>query len=268
MNGRRVSMFVAGLVAVLATASGSQGRRTPAGLTAQRWNVDGIERTGLVSEPTAPLPAAGAPLVLVFHGHGGTAANMARSFAMHSEWPGAVVLYLQGLPAPGAIVDPAGRRAGWQSAPGKLGDRDLKFVDAALVWAKANYKVDSRRIYATGHSNGGWFTYVLWAARGDQFAAFAPAAAVFGQMVTAARPKPAMIIAGEKDALVPFAAQRRTITAVLQLDRADTAGMPWNGGARLHSSAIGADVVTYVHPGAHPMPRDAASLVAKFFKAH
>jgi polyhydroxybutyrate depolymerase len=31
---------------------------------------------------------------------------------------------------------------------------------------KQDYRVDEQRIYATGHSKGGAFTYLLWAARG------------------------------------------------------------------------------------------------------
>ena len=45
-----------------------------------------------------------------------------------------------------------------------------------LARLKTDYKVDDKRIYSTGHSNGGGFTYLLWAARGDVFAAFAPSA--------------------------------------------------------------------------------------------
>ena len=46
-----------------------------------------------------------------------------------------------------------------------------------LTTLKKDYRVDEKRIYATGHSNGGGFTYLLWAARGDVFAAVAPCAA-------------------------------------------------------------------------------------------
>ena len=60
------------------------------------------------------------------------------------------------------------------------GDRDLKFVDAILKTLREKYKVDDRRIFATGHSNGGGFTYLLWAARGKELAAIAPVAAGAG----------------------------------------------------------------------------------------
>jgi polyhydroxybutyrate depolymerase len=240
----------------------------PAGLSRGKWQVSGVERTGLVAAPAKPAPAGGTPLILAFHGHGGTAAGMVRSFGVHTLWPEALVLYLQGIPTPGRLTDREGRRAGWQSTPGAHGDRDLAFVDSVLAWAKKEYRIDPKRIYAAGHSNGASFTYVLWAARGDQFAAFAPSAAVFGQMVTSAKPKPALIIAGQRDALVPFAAQARTIAAVRRLNQTDTAGVEWSKNAKLYSSKIGADVLAYIHQGAHPMPPDAAALAVRFFKAH
>ena len=83
-------------------------------LAAQTWKLAGVERSALVSGPTSAVPAKGSPLVFVFHGHGGTAAHSARTFAIHTHWPEAVVLYAQGLPTRGLMSDPEGRRPGWQ----------------------------------------------------------------------------------------------------------------------------------------------------------
>ena len=80
-----------------------------------------------------PAPAsakdakASVPLVFCFHGHGGNATQASRSFGMHEAWPEAVVIYPQGLPTPGQLTDPEGKRNGWQGAPGLQEDRDLKF---------------------------------------------------------------------------------------------------------------------------------------------
>jgi len=59
------------------------------------------------------------PVVLVFHGHGGTARYAARTFALHRHWPEAIVVYPQGLNTPGRRTDPEGRRPGWQHAAGE-----------------------------------------------------------------------------------------------------------------------------------------------------
>jgi polyhydroxybutyrate depolymerase len=238
-------------------------------LTRQAWTVDGVERTALVAAPKVAATGAQVPVVLVFHGHGGSSQNAARTFAIHTQWPEALVFYPQGLPTPGPLVDPEGRLPGWQSTIGAQADRDLHLVDAMLAWARAHYAVDATRIYAAGHSNGGSMTYVLWAARGKTFAAFAPAASIFRlDLLSRATPKPALIVAGEKDPLVPFGAQRRSLDAVFRLNRVSATGVAWAGGATMHASATGADVVAYIHPGAHAMPANAGELMVKFFKDH
>ena len=97
--------------------------------------VDGGPRSALVYVP----PAAGtnpAPLVFVFHGHGGNARQVARSFGIERHWPAAIVVYMQGLNTPGRLTDPQGKQPGWQSAVGDQGDRDLKFFDAVLARLK------------------------------------------------------------------------------------------------------------------------------------
>jgi polyhydroxybutyrate depolymerase len=208
-----------------------------------------------------------APLVLVFHGHGGTSANAARTFNTHALWPEALVVYPQGLPTRGQVTDPEGKLPGWQHVPGGEQDRDLKFVDAMLSWAKEKYQVDSSRQFVAGHSNGGSMTYVLWAARGDRFAALAPSSSVFrADVIRMAKPKPAFVVAGHQDALVPFAAQRRSLDALLTLNQAAREGQAWSGGADRHSSRVGADVVAYIHPGGHQMPANTGSLIVAFFK--
>jgi polyhydroxybutyrate depolymerase len=267
-------MTVAALVAlaatVLAAQAGVAGRTqaiVPAGLVRQTWSVDGVQRSALVAAPRAAAAGDRLPLVLVFHGHGGTSANAARTFRIHEAWPEAVVIYPQGVPTVGALTDPEGRLPGWQSLPGDNGDRDLRLTEAMLEWAKTRYPIDPAKVFAAGHSNGGSMVYLLWAVRGDRFAAFAPSASVFRPVLIArAPPKPALIIAGREDALVPFASQQRTIDAVLRLNHAAAAGAEWSGEARMHASPSGADVVIYIHPGGHPMPADAGEQMARFFR--
>lgn len=59
-------------------------------------------------------------------------------------------------------------------------------------------------VYAMGHSNGGAFTYLLWATRGDVLAAVAPSGAAAGRSLPDLKPKPVLHVAGEKDELVRF----------------------------------------------------------------
>lgn len=228
--------------------------------------VDNVEREALVCAPPAAKEKA-APLVFVFHGHGGSMQQAARSFAMHTAWPEAIVVYPQGLKTPGQLTDPKGERAGWQPGPGAEGDRDLKFIDALLAKVKADWKVDDRRIYSTGHSNGGGFTYLLWAERGEKFAAFAPSGSVMRQ-VALLKPKPAMHLAGEKDALVKYEWQTLMIQAVRKLNGCDNAGQKQSELATFYPSKSGTPVVTYIYPGGHQFPSEAVPQIVEFFKKH
>lgn len=256
---------------VLLLALGFLGRVSGApaeGLARQQWTVEGVAREALVQVPAAARTNP-VPVIFAFHGHGGSMRQAARSFDFHTRWPEAIVVYPQGLNTPGRLTDPEGRRAGWQSALGDQADRDLKFFDVLLASLQQSYRVDTNRLYATGHSNGGSFTYLLWAARGDKFAALAPSAAVPGSARLQLRPKPVLHVAGEQDALVKFAWQQWTMQALRRLNQCD-AGQPWEGEplCTLYPSKVGAPVLTFIHPGTHAYPPEAPAIIVKFFKNH
>ncbi len=102
-----------------------------------------------------------------------TAANMhgtAKLMHLQTLWPEAIVVYAQGLPTT-AAHDPQGQKPGWQTEAGQEGNRDLKLFDAMLSTLHQKYSVDDTRIYTTGFSNGGGFSYLLWAERGKIIAA-------------------------------------------------------------------------------------------------
>ena len=63
----------------------------------ERLQVKDAKREALVFASTKPAPQSGAPLVFVFHGHGGDMKRAARKFPVHELWPEAVVIYMQGL---------------------------------------------------------------------------------------------------------------------------------------------------------------------------
>jgi len=256
----------------------------------REWMVDGVAREAMVYVPASAKTNA-APVVFVFHGHGGGMRLTERGWSIHTVWPEAIVVYPQGLNTPGKLTDPEGKKTGWQSGMGVQGDRDLKFFDAMLASLKADYKVDSKRLYATGHSNGGSFTYLLWQARGEQFAAFAPSAApatfLMGGILTKADegkkageekedgkagkpkllPKPFLHLGAENDPLVKFAWQKATFDKLREMNQCGE-GKPWKDvkGATLYPSKLGALVVTYIHDGGHTFPKNGPAMIVKFFK--
>ncbi len=232
-----------------------------------KFTVDGVEREALIYAPATAKTAA-APVVFVFHGHGGTAHNAQRSFTMDKLWPEAVSVTMQGLNTPGRLTDPEGKKPGWQSSAGVMGDRDLKFFDAVLARVRADYKVDEQRIYATGHSNGGQFCYVLWAERGETFAAFAPSSAVSAESVRKMKPKPAMHIAGKADPLVRFEWQKRMMDMVKRLNGCPPEGDEWGKDSTIFGAKSATPFVAILHEGGHGLAADAPAQVVRFFKEH
>ncbi len=233
-------------------------------LAPRQWQVDATPRDALLHIPVKAKTDP-TPVIFAYHGHGGSSINAARSFRYHQLWPEALVVYPQGLNTPGRLTDPEGKKPGWQSAAGDQNDRDLKFFDAILATLKQEYRVDEKRLYAAGHSNGGTFTYLLWAARGDRFAAFAPSGSAARFVLSQLRPKPVLHVAGESDPLVKFAWQQATITALRKLNEC-AEGEPGEQYGTTYPSKLGAPVVTYIHPGGHQFPPEAPARIVKFFQ--
>jgi polyhydroxybutyrate depolymerase len=230
--------------------------------------VDGVRREALVFAPEGKQKEA-APLVFGFHGHGGAMQSAARSFRIQELWPEALVVYMQGLNTPGRLTDPEGLKPGWQHDPADQGGRDLKFFDGVLASMKAGHAVDATRIYSIGHSNGGGFTYLLWAERGRHFAAMAPSGAAGRRVAASLTPKPVLHIAGETDPLVKFEWQRLMIEHLRKLNGC-AEGRAWelDKNCTEYPSETGTPVVTAIHPGGHAYPKEAPEVVVKFFKQH
>jgi polyhydroxybutyrate depolymerase len=235
--------------------------------TVQTWRVEGVERQGLVFAPES-AKSEPAPLLFAFHGHGGGMRQAAGSFGYQKLWPEAIVIYLQGLGTPGLLTDPEGKKAGWQARAGNENDRDLKLFDAVLKWARETYKVDDNRIYCAGHSNGGGFTYLLWAERPGVFAAVAPASAAGLKVINQLKPMPMLAIGGLNDPLVKPIWQKTMIDAVRKIDGCDPKGKTEGKLITVYPSATGTPVETYLYEGGHMVPPEAWPEVVKFFKAH
>jgi polyhydroxybutyrate depolymerase len=273
--------LLGGLLAASLAAGGCTAHavRAPAGRApvTMKWTVDGVERQALVFAPAGAAGRSGAgsspaPLVFAFHGHGGSMEEAAGAMDLQSLWPQAIVVYPQGLHAPAGRVDPLGLRSGWQLRVADQDGRDVKLVDAMLASLRARYRVDDRRIYSTGFSNGGFFSYILWATRPRTFAAFASCAGRIGDDVQLAVPKPILQVTGEKDHIVPTEYQLATIATVRALDGATGEGEACGAGCNRYAPAQaaphGAPVEVVLHAGGHLYPPGASAEIVKFFQAN
>jgi polyhydroxybutyrate depolymerase len=225
------------------------------------WSIDGEARWAIVYPPFGSRAIGRAPVVLAFHGHGDDAEHF-QITGMHDAWPEAVVVYFQGLPS---------RRdglPGWQVEKGEDNDRDLKLVDAALASLPRDFSVDSRRVYATGFSNGANFTYLLWAERPAVFAAYAPVAARLRPSVQPAEPKPLLHIAGRQDMRIPFADQESAIETAKRVNGVTGAGAGCGNGCTKYGTSRANTVMTWIHPGGHTYPAGTADRIVRFLADH
>jgi polyhydroxybutyrate depolymerase len=229
------------------------------------WKIGDTIRKALVYIPNGAKTNK-TPIIFTFHGHGGNMENMYKTRRFDQLWPEAIFICPQGLNTVGQLTDPEGKLPGWQKGIGAYDDRDLKFFDAMLTSLQKNYHIDANRIYVTGHSNGGGFTYLLWAARGPIFAAVAPTAAVAAKVMKQLKPKPVLHLYGEKDELVKTQWQKATCQFLLRLNDCSDTGVPFADHAILYKSSIGTPVVIYSHPGGHGYPSAANQVIINFFK--
>lgn len=230
----------------------------------ETFQVGNLTRQALVYRPEK---TANAPLLFVFHGHGGGMNQAARSYRFHEVWPEAVVVYPDGLPTKGK-TDPEGLKKGWQQRNGDYEDRDLAFFDKMLATFKQRDHVDAKKVFVTGHSNGGRMTYLLWAERGEKLTSVAPSASPATLTLMRARKLPAFITAGESDPIVSYQSQARSIQGARTLLGVDSSKAKKTGYVTIEPGSNGIDLGTYIFPGGHQFPSPAIQEVVKFFKEH
>lgn len=138
-----------------------------------------------------------APLLLMFHGSGGTLDGMANisGWISQSEEKKYLVVLANGFPnQDGMRVWNDGRSRGDKQAD------DVAFVRAMITDVASRLKVNRKRIFVAGFSNGAGLSYRLAVEMGDVIAAIAPVAGRLSVPVQAlARPVPAISIVGTKD---------------------------------------------------------------------
>jgi polyhydroxybutyrate depolymerase len=245
--------------------SGSVGEGPPAG-EAVSWDVDGVTRTArLVVPDDLGQPA---PLVLAYHGHGGSGANFERKMSIESLWPEAIVVYPDGLVGHQGRTDPEGVRTGWQQDADDEGGRDLRFFDVMMADLRSRLPIDPQRIFVVGHSNGSAFTSLLLNQRGDQIAATANLAGQPGRLLATDPVRSMFMMMGEQDPVVPYDGQRRSIPLAESKLGVDPATATVDGYLRRQTGPDGLELATYIHPGGHEVPAEVPPLVVAFFQRH
>jgi polyhydroxybutyrate depolymerase len=183
------------LVPARGAAAACDGAATASGLNTV--DVAGAQRIFVVRLPAGYDGRTAAPVVLAFHPFGMSAQYMQSRVPVSRAWREAIAVYPEGMGREGGNPAPA-----WQSRPGDLGDRDLKFFDAMLAWLAEHACIDRRRVFLIGYSNGAQLAHVLACERGDAIAAVASASGRLNCRPGAA--KPIVMSHGTQDRTIPY----------------------------------------------------------------
>ncbi len=161
--------------------------------------VDGQKRSYLLHIPSGLISGAETAVVFVFHGLNETSVSIQATTEMDAvaDANGFVVAY------------PAGYGGAWNATccGGAVASNinDIGFIRQMIDDIGIIVPVDSKRIYATGFSNGALLTYRIACEMSDTFAAVAPVA---GSLVThPCEPQEAVSLIhmhGMQDDLVPY----------------------------------------------------------------
>ena len=186
-------------------ALAAQPRLTGA-VTRESVAVKGQQRSFILYVPRNPKPNA--PLLFVFHGSGGdgesTREVMGYEFDRLADANGFIVAY------------PDGYQTTWNDCrkdspqPARRANiDDESFVEAMIAKEAADHGIDTKRVFAAGHSNGAQLSYRLAMERPNEFAGIAAiSASVPTAENMACRPSnaamPVMVINGTEDPINPF----------------------------------------------------------------
>jgi polyhydroxybutyrate depolymerase len=200
-------------LSVATEAAGSDGQ-SPPGRHALSLAVEGRQRSYLVHVPPRAGRAKLLPVVIMFHGGGGSAESARREtgWDRKADRDGFLAVFPEGTPPdpsrPGRFI---GNPQTWNDgsardlAAVRRGTPDVAFVDALIKDLKTRFPMDERRIYATGFSNGASMAFRVARERADLVAAIAPVAgADWLTAVQPARAVPLLYITGTADPLNPL----------------------------------------------------------------
>lgn len=173
----------------------------------RRLLSSGGERVFLLDAPDTLTPGKPVPLLFDFHGFGHSARGVWRVSAFR-EIAGREA-FLTVYPE-GETVTLRGRTGrGWEIFSAE-GNRDLEFVARMAEFLEREYCIDRRRMYATGFSNGGFFSLLLACTMADRIAAVAPVGAALPPVACRpARAVPVLFHHGWDDEVVPVALARK-----------------------------------------------------------
>lgn len=176
------------------------------GLFTRTISHDEVTRQFILYVPDSLEGTSRVPLMLNFHGFGGTANRHLRSADMRSLADSGkfILVYPQG-----ALLEGNPHwNAGLKTDTNKSDADDFGFVRALIDEISSEYNIDPARVYACGYSNGAFFAYALACYHGDIIAAIGSVAGTMMEETydecNPSHPTAMINIHGTSDAYVPY----------------------------------------------------------------
>lgn len=213
---RFVNLLLGGVVGtcvVANAASRADETRAGPGEHSLSLKVGDLERRYIVHVPSGYDGRKPVPVVIMFHGGGGTARGAMREtgWTQKADEEGFVAVFPEATPPdPSKPVRFGTNGQAWNDGSGGFhsGERnvpDVAFVDAMINDLIARFTVDRRRIYATGFSNGASMAFRVGVELSERIAAIAPVAGTLWiKQLKLDRPVSLAYISGDADPLNPI----------------------------------------------------------------
>lgn len=193
------------LASALLSLMADEPAKLQAGDHARSVEVDKLPRKYLVHVPKSYDGTKPYPVVLSFHGGGSNAEGMVRFCGLNdkADEAGFIVVYPSGTGRLEKALTWNGGNCCGYAMQNKIDD--VAFTRALLDDLDKVVKVDGKRIFATGMSNGAIISYRLAAELSDRIAAIAPVGGPMGtESCSPKRPVPVLHFHGTADEFAPF----------------------------------------------------------------
>lgn len=186
----------------------------------QTITVGGVERQYILDVPETLEPGKPAALLFDFHGIGHSGAGVwdVSGFKELAPRERFITVYPTGLPVSFTRADRMFSGPGWEIR-GLSPNRDVDFTLAILDRIEQTWCIDRARVFATGFSNGGFFSHVLACTHPERFAAVAPVSGgwLASWSCTPSRKIPVLIQHGRQDDVIDVTEARRAFDAWLAI---------------------------------------------------
>ena len=174
----------------------------------ETMTVDGKARTYTLNLPPNYYSGTDFSLVIALHGGGGDAVQFESTSKLTNKANAAqfIVVYPEGVKSTGVLGARSWNAGGCCDYAADNNIDDVNFILQLIYKLLAGYKINPKKVYATGHSNGGMLAYRLACEIPDKIAAIAANSCtmVVTQACNPSRPVPVLHMHSVLDTKVPY----------------------------------------------------------------